>query len=122
MPTTLTSSLSGPARRAALFDEIEKIAEQEMQQAPAVPLKKKPNWKNVLKAGAGYAAGYAAGHVGGMAIERGMSHLFKDKWPQMSPAARSKILYPLLGAATVGLMAVNHAAAIRRQEALEGDE
>lgn len=117
MATTPTSFPSGATSRAALFDEIEKIAEQ---QAVAQP--KKTNWKNVLKAGAGYAAGYAAGHVGGMAIERGMSHLFKDKWPHMSPEARQKVLYPLLGAATVGLMAVNHAAQIRRQQALEEDE
>jgi hypothetical protein len=116
MATTPTSSLSGATRRAALFDEIEKIAQQEV----ASP--KKTNWKSVLKAGAGYAAGYATGHVGGMAIERGLSHVFKDKWPQMSPAARQKVLYPLLGAATVGLMAVNHAAQLRRQQALDGDE
>ena len=93
-----------------------------MQPAPTAPPRKKPNWKNVLKAGAGYALGGAAGYVGGMAAERGLSHLLKDKWPSLTPEQRYKVLYPALGAATVGLMAVNHAAQIRRQQALEEDE
>lgn len=128
MTTTPTFSRSGQARRAALFDEIEKISEElpTLQPAPTSvpPLqeRKKPNWKNVLKAGAGYALGGAAGAVTGMAAERGLAHIFKDKWPQMSPEARYKVLYPLLGVATAGGMAVNHAAQIRRQQALEGDE
>jgi hypothetical protein len=126
MATTPTFSLSGAARHAALFDEIEKISFEMGQHAPpqhpAPPGQKKLNVKKVLQAGAGYALGYGAGHVGGMAIERGLSHVFGKKWPYMSPEARQKVLYPALGVATVALMAVHQAANAKRQQAMESDE
>lgn len=120
---TPTSSRSGQARLAALFDEIEKISHETT--APPLsqpPPAKRPDWKRVLKGGAAYAAGYGVGHVGGMGIERGLSAAFGNKWPQMSRESRMKILYPALGVATVAGMAIGHASALRRQQLLEGDE
>lgn len=107
MPTTRTSSSSGLVGRVALFDEIEKIAQEQP----------KSKWKKRLKAGLGYAAGYAAGHVTGMAVDKGLQKVFKNKYPNWTPEFRNRVLYPALGAATVGLMVAREYAAHKHREA-----
>jgi hypothetical protein len=122
MPTTATSCLSSAThsarfaeqRTASCFDEIEKIAED--------VAKKSPRWKRALKSGATYALGYAAGHGAGALIDKGLSTVLKNKYPQMSPAFKQKLLYPLLGLSMVGLMAAQNYTNTRQQKMIETDE
>jgi hypothetical protein len=107
-----TCSASGVSR-AALFDEIEKIAE-------ATP--KKSRWPRALKSAAGYALGYAAGHGAGMLIDKGLQKALKDKYPKISPEVKKKLLFPLMGAATVGVMAAHNYTAERQRRLVEQDE
>jgi hypothetical protein len=92
----------------ALFAEIEKIAETQA---------KKSVWKKRVKAGLGYAAGYAAGHVTGMVVDKGLRHAFKNKYPNWTPQFRHRVLYPALGAATLGLMVAREYGAHKHHEA-----
>ena len=97
----------------ALFSELEKIAEEQIP--------KQPKWKKRLKTGLGYAAGYTAGHLTGMALERGVQHVFRNKYPNWTPQFRHAVLYPALGAATLGLMIAREHAAQKREEALRDE-
>lgn len=111
MRTTPTSSSFGSVSRVALFDEIEKISETQ--------LSRKERLKRHLKHGLGYAAGYTAGHLTGMVADKALSHVFRDKYPKWSPQFKHMVLFPALGAATVGLQIAHQHAAAKRKEHLE---
>lgn len=110
-----TSSLSGRSR-AALFDELLKIAEAEVQKPKTSPLKK------ALKIGALSALGYTAGHGGAMLADKALSHIFRNKYPNWTPEFKHKVLYPLLGAASLGSTLATHYTLAKRREAMERDE
>lgn len=112
MPTTATSWSFGPVARVALFAEIEKIANAQA---------KKSVWKKRAKAGLGYAAGYAAGHVTGMLVDKGLRTAFKNKYPNWTPEFRHRVLYPALGAASLGLMVAREYAAHKHREVERDD-
>jgi hypothetical protein len=126
MPTTRTScrfsathkarfaDQRNELRNASCLDEVEKIAED--------AIKKNPRWKKALKSGATYALGYAAGHGAAALIDKGLSTALKSKYPQMSPAFKQRVLYPLLGVSMVGLMAAQNYANTRQQKMVESDE
>lgn len=106
-----TSSRSG-VKVAALFDEIEKIA-QEWE-------KKDPNWKRVAKAGAGYAIGASLGTGAGMLLAKGVSHLAnKMGYQNLSKSKKLMYLGPLAGAATVASMVAKQYAQSRQAKAYE---
>jgi len=122
MPTHHNSSLlSGGiregayAKRMALLDEIEKISED---QAP----KSDPKWKRIGKSALGYSAGYAAGHAGGMIADAAARRIFKNKYPQWTPAFKQRVLYPLLGLSMVGVLVGQQVAEAQRAKMLKGDE
>lgn len=102
-------------KRFAIFDELEKIAEG--AQAP----KKTPQWKRALTTAGKYALGYTAGHGAGMLIDKGLAVALKDKYPRWKPSTKHTLLYPLLGAASVGIMAGANYAASQRKKAMEED-
>lgn len=104
--------------KSALFDELRKIAEAELQ--PEKP--KTPQWKRVLKAGALSAAGLTAGYSAGMLVEEGLRRTVGKKWPQLSPDVRYKILYPISGALGLGAVAAQQLAAAKYKRQVEGDE
>ena len=113
MTAKTTCSTSGVSR-AALFDEIEKIAEETQP-----PKKKSPRWARAVKSGLGYATGYAAGHGAGMLIDKGLEVALKDKYPHWSPEVKQRVLFPLLGVATMGLMAARNYTAAKQQKYVE---
>jgi hypothetical protein len=81
-----------------------------------------PRWKRVAKAGLAAGGGYVAGHVGAMAADAALSRIFKNKYPNWTPAFKHKVLFPLLGLAMVGMVAGNHIANDRREQVMRGHE
>jgi hypothetical protein len=116
MATTRTSPPFGKASRAALFDELVKIA-QEAQQPP----RKDPNWKKAVKAGGLYALGYTAGHGGAMLTDAALSHVFRNKYPHWTPDFKQKVLFPLLGLATLGATVATHYTEQQRQKMIHDE-
>jgi hypothetical protein len=103
------------ARRAALLDEIEKIAQQEQK-------KPSPKWKRIAKSTLGYSAGYAAGHTAGMLADAAASRMFKSKYPHWTPQFKQKVLYPILGLSMVGMMVGRNLSEAQREKILKGNE
>lgn len=117
MIVTKPTYLPSGASRTALFDEIEKIA------ADSSSPHKPPRLSKILKSVAGYAGGYALGHGGGMLADKGLQTLLKDKYPtNWDQGTKNKVLFPLLGVATIGLMAARNRAAAHQQRLVEKDE
>lgn len=110
MSAVSTSCRSG-AIRAAVFDELEKIADEQM--------KRDSRWKRVAKAGAGYAVGAAAGTGAGMLLDKAVTHAFRHKYPHWSREKKLRFLGPLLGFATVAGMAAQRYAHAKQQKAYQ---
>ncbi len=73
--------------RAALFDELEKIAEE------------KEHWaKSVAKGVAGVSIGAGLGTGAAMLAEKALPKVFLEKHPSVAPSM--KIILPIVGAAT----------------------
>lgn len=90
MNTDRTSWLYTATSRAALFDELTKIAED---------VEKKPHWgtdvaKGIL--GAGIGAGLGTGAA--MLVEKALPKVFLQKHPSVAPTM--KIVLPIMGATT----------------------
>lgn len=96
METTQTFSIFGPATVEALFDELEKIAEE------AKPTDKPPKFENWIKNTALIAGGSGLGVAGAMAVDKIVGAKIGPLWQRMSPATKKKIVGGLIGATTVG--------------------
>jgi len=57
-----------------------------------------------------------------MLIDKGLQKALKDKYPKISPEVKKKLLFPLMGAATVGVMAAHNYTAERQRRLVEQDE
>lgn len=99
----------------ALFDELAKIA-QDAQQP-----KKDPTLKKALKAGGLYALGYTAGHGGAMLLDAAAQRIFKNKYPHWTPDFKKKVLFPILGLATLGATISAHYTENQRQKMLHDE-
>ena len=77
-----------------------------------------PRWARIAKAGGQYALGYSVGHAAGMVIDKGVTELMKRYGAPLSPY-KLKILHPLLGLSTVGVMAAQEAARHYHQKQIE---
>jgi hypothetical protein len=124
MATTRTSSASGTESLVAssaetyvaLFDELEKIAEDELKKNPD------PKWKRVLKAGALTTAGAAAGYGAGMLVDEGLRRAFKDSYQKLHPATKLKVLPIISGALGLAATAAQQYGAYKYKRRVEGDE
>ena len=118
MQISPTSSLFGDireepsARRLALLDELEKIAEEK---------KRDPKWKRIAKTTGVAALGYAAGHGAGMLADAAARKVFKDRYPQLSPDFKKYVLYPLLGVSMMGVSLAAAHANEQRERLLRGE-
>lgn len=90
--TSQTSSLS-TATLEGLFDELEKIAEE----------KKDPSFKKMLKNVGLFALGGAAGTGVSMLGHEALKMLFKERYEKLLPAARMKMIAPIIGIGTAAL-------------------
>lgn len=102
--------------RFAFFDELEKIAEAELQKNP------EPKWKRVLKAGALSAAGMTAGYGAGMLVEEGLSRAFKPHYQNWSSATKLKVLPLVSGVLGLAGTAAQQYAANKYKRRVEGNE
>jgi len=106
MQTSRTSSLYTTARRAALFDELQKIAEAQGQVEPQ-PQAPQKNWKKevaktILLGGAGVGLGFGAG----TALTHSMPSFFMNKGQPQTANLRGKavqVILPILGASALML-------------------
>ena len=96
MATTPTSSTSGQARRAGLFDELVKISEA------TAPEAKKPTLKKWLKNTALIAGGAGVGTAVAMAADKLSGSKLGPTWGKLDTKAKKAIVGALLGASTVG--------------------
>jgi len=87
-PSDSTSWLFTGTTRAALFDELTKIAED-----------KERSWKkDVAKGVLGVGIGAGLGTGAAMLVEKALPQVFKQRHPNVAPAM--KIVLPILGAST----------------------
>jgi hypothetical protein len=101
---------------AAFFDELEKIAEEELKK------NQDPRWKRVLKAGAITTAGSAAGYGVGMLVDEGLRRAFKDSYQKLHPAMKLKVLPIISGALGFAATAAQQYGAYKYKRRVEGDE
>lgn len=83
------------ATRAAVFDELMKIAEE-------VKPKNSDKFKLWLKNSALVAAGAGAGTAASMVLDKLVGDHLGKTWQNVSPKTKARIIGPLLGASTMG--------------------
>jgi len=103
--------------QAALFDELEKIAEE-----PQLPKKPKPLWKRVLKAGALSAAGSAAGYSAALLVDEGLRRAFKKSYPKWTPQTKYRVLNTATGALGLASLAAQQYGAQKYKRMVEGKD
>lgn len=100
MVTTPTSWRLTAVSRAALFDELEKIAAAQSNKAQARARREKV--KKWLKGTALVAAGTGAGTGAAMLGDKVISGAFGPKWRSLPREMRLKILAPAISVSTMG--------------------
>jgi hypothetical protein len=118
MKTSRTSSATTQdVRRAALFDELSKLASEEPVKKPSP----KDRWKRIAKAGALAGGGYVAGHGAAMLADHAVTKAFGKKYPNWSTSTKKKVIYPLLGLAAAGAALSSVVQPELRRRVIEGE-